>query len=85
MQFGYRGAMSTQIAVRLPDATVSELDALVASGAAPSRTALVTVAIQRELRRRAAEHDAKLLGRHGARDDLDPLVDWTVANVVVER
>lgn len=85
MQFAYRGVMSTQIAVRLPDATVSELDALVASGAAPSRTALVTVAIQRELRRRAAEHDAELLGRHGARDDLDPLVDWTVANVVIER
>ncbi len=85
MQFAYRGNMSTQIAVRLPDATVSELDALVASGAVPSRTALVTVAIQRELRRRAAENDAEILERHGAGDDLDPLVDWTVANFEVER
>ncbi|MFB4350481.1 hypothetical protein [Microbacterium sp. CR_7] len=77
--------MSTQIAVRLPDTTVSELDALVAAGAAASRTALVTVAIQRELRRRAAENDAEILTRRGAADDLDGLVDWTVGRFEIER
>ncbi|MFJ4225464.1 hypothetical protein [Microbacterium sp. NPDC089695] len=77
--------MSTQIAVRLPDTTVSALDALVASGAAPSRTALVTIAIQRELRRRAAEKDADILTRRGAGDDLDVLVDWTVGTIEIER
>ena len=77
--------MSTQIAVRLPDTTVSALDAIVASGGAPSRTALVTIAIQRELRRRAAENDAGILVRRGAGDDLDGLVDWIVGNVEIER
>jgi hypothetical protein len=84
MQFAYRSGMSTQIAVRLPDDTVSQLDAIVAAGGAPSRTALVTIAIQRELRRRAAEHDAGILERRGAGDDLDPLVDWTVSRLEVE-
>lgn len=77
--------MSTQIAVRLPDTTVSALDALVASGVAPSRTALVTIAIQRELRRRAAENDADILTSRGPSDDLDGLVDWTIGNLEIER
>lgn len=85
MQEAYAGQMSTQIAVRLPDTTVSALDAIVASGGAPSRTALVTIAIQRELRRRAAENDAGILARRGAGDDLDGLVDWIVGNVEIER
>lgn len=77
--------MSTQIAVRLPDTTVSALDALVASGVAPSRTALVTIAIQRELRRRAAESDAEILQRRGAGDDLDGVVDWSAGSFEIER
>lgn len=64
---------------------VAELDAPVSAGAAPSRTALVSVAIARELRRRAAENDAEILKTRGAGDDLDPLVDWTIGNVVIER
>lgn len=76
--------MSTQIAVRLPDATVEQLDELVASGSAPSRTALVSIAIERELRRRAAEHDRFILERDGSSDDLDDLVDWTATNLQVE-
>ncbi|MFJ4174471.1 hypothetical protein [Microbacterium sp. NPDC089696] len=77
--------MSTQIAVRLPDTTVSALDALVASGVVPSRTALVTIAIQRELRRRAAESDAEILERRGAEDDLDGVVDWGAGSFEIER
>lgn len=71
--------MSTQIAVRLADDTVSRMDALVAAGAVANRTELVSVAIQRELRRRAAEHDADILRTRGADDDLDSVVDWTAA------
>lgn len=77
--------MSTQIAVRLPEETVSQLDALVATGAATSRTALVTLAIERELRRRAAERDAEILTRDGASDDLDALVDWSVGRLQIEH
>ena len=77
--------MSTQIALRLSDEMVAELDALVSAGAAPSRTALVSVAIARELRRRAAENDAEILKARGAGDDLDSLVDWTIGNIEIER
>lgn len=77
--------MSTQIAVRLPESTVSQLDSLVASGEAASRTALVTIAIERELRRRAAERDAEILARRGPGDDLDSLVDWTTGHIEIER
>lgn len=77
--------MSTQIAVRLPDDAVAALDDIVASGRATSRTALVTLAIQRELRRQAGERDAEILSRDGAADDLDGLVDWTSGNVEIER
>ncbi|MFT4135139.1 ribbon-helix-helix domain-containing protein [Microbacterium sp.] len=76
--------MSIQIAVRLPDDTVARLDELVASGDAPSRTALVSTAIERELRRRAAERDRAILERVGASDDLDPLVVWATSQPQVE-
>ncbi|RGE19287.1 ribbon-helix-helix domain-containing protein [Leucobacter sp. wl10] len=76
--------MSMQIAVRLPDRMVEFLDRLVADGAAPSRTAVVSSAIEREMRRIMAERDAETLRRPGAVDDLDGLVDWTASNVVIE-
>ena len=60
------GCMSTQIAVRLPDEMVAFLDRIVASGEAPSRAALVATALEREMRRLAAEHDAQLLRKNGA-------------------
>ncbi len=50
--------MSTQIAVRLPDEMVAFLDHTVAMGKAPSRAALVASAVEREMRRLAAEQDA---------------------------
>jgi Arc/MetJ-type ribon-helix-helix transcriptional regulator len=76
--------MSTQIAVRLPDEMVVFLDRTVASGKAPSRAALVASAVEREMRRLAAEHDAQILRTEGAADDLDGLVAWTATHATVE-
>ncbi|MCV7192534.1 YlcI/YnfO family protein [Mycolicibacterium brumae] len=69
--------MSTQIAVRLPDALVTALDRVVAAGRARSRASLVEAALERELRRLAAERDVERLAEYGAGDDLDGLVEWT--------
>jgi Arc/MetJ-type ribon-helix-helix transcriptional regulator len=77
--------MSTQIAVRLPDEMVAFLDRAVATGKAPSRAALVASAVEREMRRLAAEQDAELLRAHGASDDLDDLVEWTASHAIVEE
>lgn len=76
--------MSTQIAVRLPDEMVAFLDDSVAAGKASSRAALVAVALEREMRARAAEADALALDRLGAADDLDDLVDWSVSRPSIE-
>jgi Arc/MetJ-type ribon-helix-helix transcriptional regulator len=76
--------MSTQIAVRLPDEMVAFLDRTVASGKAPSRAAIVASAVEREMRRLAAENDVRILRAEGAADDLDDLVAWTVTHAEVE-
>lgn len=76
--------MSTQIAVRLPDEVVAFLDRAVAEGRAPSRAALVASALEREMRRALAEHDARVLQRAGADDELDDLVRWTAARHELE-
>ena len=70
--------MTRQIAERLTDHVVTELDELVADGRAESRTAVVTSAVERELRRLLAERDAEILRECGPQDDLDPLVSWTM-------
>lgn len=75
--------MSTQIAVRLPDEMVAFLDRCVASGKAASRAALVTSALEREMRLQAAQRDAHVLTEVGAADDLDDLVSWSGANAVI--
>jgi Arc/MetJ-type ribon-helix-helix transcriptional regulator len=75
--------MSTQIAVRLPEAMVAFLDKAVADGKATSRAALVSAALEREMRRQAAEADASILRKDGAADDLDPLVNWTSSHIDV--
>ena len=75
--------MSTQIAVRLPDDLVAFLDTAVASGAAPSRAALVARAVEREMRRQAAEADAAILRATDPEDDdLAPVIAWTTAHPV---
>lgn len=73
--------MSTQIAVRLPEEMVAFLDRAVADGKATSRAALVSAAVEREMRRQAAETDAAILRKAGAGDDLDSLVNWTTSHV----
>ena len=73
--------MSTQIAVRLPDEMVAFLDRAVAEGRVPSRAALVTSALEREMRRALAERDAALLREVGPQDELDALVDWSVQHL----
>lgn len=62
--------MSTQIAVRLPDEMVRQLDQLVAEGAAPSRASIVEEALRRELRRHLAERDLRILGQCGEDEEL---------------
>lgn len=76
--------MTTQIAVRLPDELVTFLDRSVAEGIAPSRAALVSRAVEREMRRQAALADVAILSRQGTDDDLDVLVSWTVANTTFD-
>ena len=46
-----------------------------------SRAALVSSALEREMRRQAAEADAAILRQQGAADELDPLVDWVVGHL----
>jgi Arc/MetJ-type ribon-helix-helix transcriptional regulator len=76
--------MSTQIAVRLPEDMVAFLDKAVADGKATSRAALVSAALEREMRRQAAETDAAILRQDGAADDLDSLVIWTTRRIDID-
>lgn len=69
-QSGTVSAMSTQIAVRLPDDLVAFIDELVASGEVPSRADVVRRALQREQRRRIAERDLEIILRTGPDPDL---------------
>ena len=75
--------MSSQIAVRLPDEVVAFLDSAVATGKASSRAALVAAAVEREMRRQAAEQDARILREHGPADDLDDLLQWSSTHLEV--
>ena len=58
--------MSTQIAVRLPDELVAELDSIVSSGEEPSRASIVEQALVRELRRRAWVREVEVLTAKGS-------------------
>ncbi|WP_232547634.1 ribbon-helix-helix domain-containing protein [Propioniciclava soli] len=73
--------MSTQIAIRLPNDMVAFLDKAVAQGKAPSRAALVSSALEREMRRQAAEQDAAILRERGSAHDLDDLVNWSTSRL----
>ena len=78
------GRMSIQMAVRLPDEVVAFLDWSVADGLAPSRAALVSQAIEREMRRQAALNDARIFEQHGGADDLDDLVARGAGSIDLE-
>lgn len=68
--------MTTQIAVRLPEELVEFVDRLVSDGRAPSRAAVVSRALHRELRREVAARDAAILAAAGAPDDdMDALAE----------
>lgn len=71
--------MSTQIAVRLPDALVADLDALVAKGEVKSRASVVERALRRELRRLQYAEEMRLRTEHPERfedPDMDALAAW---------
>ncbi|MGL5930644.1 MAG: ribbon-helix-helix domain-containing protein [Dermatophilaceae bacterium] len=71
--------MKVSVPVRLGKSLVVEIDALVRSGAARSRSELVESALEREVRRRLDERDAAILAeRAGEPDDLDGLIECTV-------
>jgi Arc/MetJ-type ribon-helix-helix transcriptional regulator len=70
--------MSKQIAVRLPDELVDFVDELVSAGAAHSRAAVVTRALERERRRVIAARDAAILARTGADPELAGLAEHAV-------
>lgn len=67
--------MSVQIAVRLPESTVEQLDQLVADGEARSRASVIERALAREFRRLDAARDAAILARSGDDTDLDRLAE----------
>jgi len=67
--------VSIQIAVRLPDSTVEQLDKLVASGQAPSRASVIERALAREFRRLIAARDAAILAGAGAGAGAGPDAD----------
>ena len=69
--------MSIQIAVRLPDELVAELDSIVRSGQEPSRASIVEQALLRELKRRVWAKEVEVLIAHGSTyEDLDGLDDY---------
>ncbi|SDY39172.1 hypothetical protein SAMN05428934_101592 [Tessaracoccus flavus] len=78
------GGMTVQIAIRLPDDVVAFLDTSVTVGNAPSRVALVACAVERDMRRQVAEHDAAILRERGTADELDELGSWSVAHPTTE-
>jgi len=70
--------VSIQIAVRLPDSTVEQLDKLVASGQAPSRASVIERALAREFRRLIAARDAAILAGAGPDADMDSLAAYAL-------
>lgn len=75
----YHIGMSKQIAVRLPDELVAFVDGIVGAGDAPSRAAVVSLALERERRRKVAERDAAILSKAGTDTDLDALAEHAVS------
>jgi Arc/MetJ-type ribon-helix-helix transcriptional regulator len=68
--------VSIQIAVRLPDDTVHQLDQLVAAGQAPSRASVIERALTSEFRRLVAARDAAILAEAGPDADMGNLAEY---------
>jgi Arc/MetJ-type ribon-helix-helix transcriptional regulator len=75
--------MSKQITVRLPDELVDFVDDLVSAGVVASRAEAVTVALQRERRRRIALRDVDILHRLPSDPELEAVVEHSAAHPVV--
>ena len=71
--------MTKQIAVRLPDELVAFVDAVVKSGGARSRAAVVSRALERERRPAVAARDAEILARTGPDPKLAGLAEYAAA------
>lgn len=71
--------MSIQIAVRLPDDLVRYVDEQVAAGRAGSRAALVSRALDREMRRDAALRDAAILAAVRDEEGFDGLAGYAAS------
>lgn len=67
--------MSIQIAVRLPDELAAFIDEEVAAGRAASRAAVITSAVERELRRSLALADIEILKASTPNPDLHDLAE----------
>jgi Arc/MetJ-type ribon-helix-helix transcriptional regulator len=75
--------MTVQIAVRLDEELVAQVDALVQSGAVRSRAQIVASALERELRRRLYERDVEVLlaeRAKGGADEFEDLDAWVARN-----
>lgn len=72
----------TQISVRLPDEIVAHIDAAVAQGRAPSRTAYLLDSLSETQRRERRERDAAIIAACNGRPypDLAGLVEWATDN-----
>lgn len=71
------GSVSTQIAIRLPDELVAELDDQVRNGVAGTRTELIRTLLERELRRVAIDAERAVLAQQwDDPDDLAGLAAW---------
>ncbi|HEY8883039.1 MAG TPA: ribbon-helix-helix domain-containing protein [Dermatophilaceae bacterium] len=72
--------MSTQIAVRLPDAQVAFLDREVSQGYARSRAELVSKALRRLERERLAAHDLEVIIASGGNpySELEGMIEQLV-------
>ncbi|KGN36203.1 ribbon-helix-helix domain-containing protein [Knoellia subterranea] len=73
--------MSTQISVRLSDGLVAQLDALVSSGGARSRAAIIESALERELRARIYAREAEVLAAAPRDPELDEWVSAAASTV----
>ena len=71
--------MSTQIAIRLPDHLVAELDAMVASGAARSRASVIERALAKAIRQHRYAQELAFYEAHPEAledPDMDALAAW---------
>jgi Arc/MetJ-type ribon-helix-helix transcriptional regulator len=76
--------MSKQLTVRLADDLVEFIDRRIRDGEAPSRAAVVAMAIDRERRRAIAERDAAILAQARSNDDLDELAAYAAHTVLTD-